>query len=44
MDTLVGFHFSKWDYLTFPAMFIVLAAGLTLVVSAQGGAMSNLAF
>jgi Protein of unknown function (DUF3302) len=36
MDTLVGFHVDAWDYLTFAAMFIIVAAGLTLVVLILG--------
>jgi len=36
MDTLVGVHVDAWDYLTFAAMFIIVAAGLTLVVLILG--------
>ena len=36
MDTLVGFHVDAWDYLTFAAMFIIVAAGLTLAVLVMG--------
>jgi hypothetical protein len=33
---LVGFHVGGWDYLTFAAMFIIVAAGLTLAVLIMG--------
>jgi hypothetical protein len=36
VDNLVGFHVDAWDYLTFAAIFIVVAAGLTLVVLILG--------
>ena len=36
MDTLVGFHVDAWDYLTFAAMFIILAAALVLAVLILG--------
>ena len=36
MDTLVGVHVDAWDYLTFAAMFIIVAAGLTVVVLILG--------
>jgi hypothetical protein len=36
VDTLVGFHVDAWDYLTFAAMFIIVAAVLTLAVLILG--------
>jgi hypothetical protein len=36
MDSLVGFHVDGWDYLTFAAMSIIVAATLTLVVLILG--------
>ena len=33
---MVGFHVDGWDYLTFAAMFIIVAAGLTLAVLIMG--------
>ena len=36
MDALVGFHVDGWDYLTFAAMFIIVAAGLALAVLILG--------
>jgi hypothetical protein len=36
MDTLVGFQVDAWDYLTFAAMFVIVAAGLALAVLIMG--------
>jgi hypothetical protein len=36
VDALVGFHVDAWDYLTFAAMFIIVAAALTLAVLILG--------
>jgi hypothetical protein len=36
MDSLVGFHVDGWDYLTFAAMSIIVAATLALVVFILG--------
>jgi Protein of unknown function (DUF3302) len=36
VDSLVGFHVDAWDYLTFAAMFIIIAAGLALAVLVLG--------
>jgi Protein of unknown function (DUF3302) len=36
MDTLVGFHVGAWDYLTFAAMLVIIAAALTLAVLILG--------
>ena len=36
MDSLVGFHVDGWDYLTFAAMAIIVAATLALVVFVLG--------
>ena len=36
MDALVGFHVDAWDYLTFAAMFIIVAAVPTLAVLILG--------
>jgi Protein of unknown function (DUF3302) len=36
VDTLVGFHVDAWDYLTFAAMSIIVAATLTLAVLILG--------
>jgi Protein of unknown function (DUF3302) len=36
MDSLVGFHVGFWDYMTFIAMSVIVAASLTLVVFVLG--------
>jgi hypothetical protein len=36
MDALVGFHVGEWDYLTFAAMLVIIAAALTLAVLILG--------
>ena len=36
MDALVGFHVGAWDYLTFAAMLVIIAAALTLAVLILG--------
>ena len=45
MDALVGFRVDAWDYLTFAATFIIVAAVLTLAVlilGLPGGIADNL--
>jgi hypothetical protein len=32
MEALLGFHVDFWDYATFAAIFIIVAAGLTAAV------------
>jgi hypothetical protein len=36
VDTLVGFHVDGWDYLTFAALFIVVAAAIALAILILG--------
>jgi Protein of unknown function (DUF3302) len=36
MEALLGFQISAWDYATFAAMFVIVAAGLTAAVLILG--------
>lgn len=36
MEALLGFHVGFWDYITFLALFILVAAGLALAVFVLG--------
>ena len=36
MEALLGFHVGAWDYATFAAMFVIVAAGLTAAVFILG--------
>jgi Protein of unknown function (DUF3302) len=36
MEALLGFHVGFWDYVTFAAMFVIVAAGLSAVIFILG--------
>ena len=36
MESLLGFHVGIWDYVTFGAIFIIVAAGLAVAVFVLG--------
>ena len=36
MEALLGFHLDGWDYATFAAIFVIVAAGLTAAVFILG--------